>query len=267
MPPSLLYSIQEKITANKLLLKMTKPVVDIYRKGMAIYGPSTTTVTVNSLSAKFRTESFEEVRHFWPVLGEEDELADLLSELQPADIFYDIGAHIGIYTCFVAQVINEGQVVAFEPVQTNTERLCENLHLNNTGADIHSVALSDETKQLEIDIDSDAPGTIGHLTKDTAKESDIVTSVRGNDYIQENDIPLPNIIKIDIEGAEFKALRGLEGSLDECRLIYCEVSNSLQKYGDSEEELIQFLQNRGFEIEYISEKDVIHGDIKATRSR
>ena len=267
MTNKLLHSVRDRIVSSEFLLRGTKPIVHMLRRGIANYGPSTTTISLNDRFAKFHTESFEEVRHFWPVLGEADELADLLSELQPTDTFYDLGAHVGIYTCFASQVVGEEGVVSFEPVQANIKRLRENLYLNNTSADIRPVAVSDENKQLEIDIDSNAPGTIGHLTKDTAKESDIITTVIGDHYIRENDLPLPNVMKIDIEGSECKALRGLKGSLGECRLIYCEVSDSLQKYGDSEEELVEILLNEGFEIEYIYEKDIVHGDIKATRTR
>lgn len=263
---SLLDSARDRITASEMLLRATLPIVNAYRKGLTAYGPSTTTVTINGFSCEFYTETFEEIRHFYPIYGERDELADLLSELQPTDTFYDIGAHVGIYTCFASQIIDEGQVVAFEPVQPNVDRLGENLRMNNASADIHSVALSDESNWIEIDIDSNLPGTIGHLTKDAAEKSDSVNMVIGDDYIQENNIPIPDVIKIDIEGAECKALRGLEDSLDDCRLIYCEVSNALQKYGDTEEELVGFLREKGFEIEYFSERGVTHGDLKATRN-
>lgn len=267
MTSNLLHSVKDTITNSEVLLKGTKPVVDICRKGIAGYGSSTTTDTVNNVTAEFYTQSFEEVRHFWPVLSEKDELADLLSELRPTDTFYDIGAHVGIYTCYASQIINEGQVVAFEPVPTNITRLRENLRLNSVSADVHSVALSDEAKQLEMDVDSDKPGTIGHLSKNTAEESETITSVIGDDYIQENNIPLPDVMKMDVEGAECKVLRGLEDSLSECRLIYSEVSDSLHTYGDSEEELIEMLQDMGFEVEYLAENDVMHGDLKATRDR
>lgn len=267
MTSNLLHSARDKIANSEVLLNGTKPVVDVFRKGIASYGASTTTATVSNISAEFYTQSFEEVRHFWPVLAEKDEIADLLSELRPTGAFYDIGAHVGIYTCFVSQIVSEGQVVAFEPVPSNFTRLRENLRLNGVGADVHSVALSDEAKQLEMSVDSDKPGTIGHLSKDTAEESETITSVIGDDYIKENNIPLPDVMKMDVEGAECKVLRGLEDSLSECRLIYSEASDQLQKYGDSEEELVEILQDLGFEVEYLSENDVIHGDLKATRDR
>jgi hypothetical protein len=61
-------------------------------------------------------------------------------------------------------------------------------------------------------------------------------------------------------------LRGLKNSLKNCRLIYAEVSDQLHKYGDSEEKLIELLQEKGFKIEYLSEKGTTHADIKATRN-
>lgn len=267
MASNLLHSVKDRITNSEVLLRGTKPPVDVCRNLIAGYGSSTTTVTVNHLSLEFYTQTYEEVRHFWPVFGPKDELGDLLSELRPADTFYDVGAHVGMFTCFASKTVSEGQVVAFEPVSHNIHRLRENLRLNGISADIHSVALSDESKQLEMSLDSDKPGTIGHLSKSTAEESETITSVIGDDYIQENNITLPDVMKMDVEGAECKVLRGLEDSLSECRLIYSEASDQLQKYGDSEDELIEILQDLGFEIEYLSENDVIHSDLKATRDR
>ena len=237
------------------------PVINTSREGIASYGSSTTTVTVNNITAEFYIQSYEEVRHFWPYLIDKDLISDLLAELKPTDIFYDIGAHTGIFSCLTGQTITEGQVVAFEPVQININRLRENLRLNNTSAEINPVALSDESKLLEMDVDSNKPGTIGHFKKNIAEESESINTVIGDDYIQKNNIPLPNVVKIDVEGVECKVLRGLENHLTECRLIYAEARDDfLQKYGDSEKELVGMLQDMGFEVEYVDSNN-----LKATR--
>lgn len=265
MDSDLLRPVKDVITKNKILLKFIEPSVDICRKKIAKYGSSKTTVSVNDVSAEFYTESFEEVRHFWPLLGEREEISDLLSELKPTDTFYDIGAHVGIYTCVVGQLVNQGQVIAFEPVSSNVTRLQENMQLNDISADVHPVALSDQAKQWEMRFGSDEPGTVGYLSKRTDGDSETITSVTGNSYVRGNDMPLPNVMKIDVEGAECKVLRGLKDQLTECRLIYSEVSDKLYRHGDSEDELVEILQEMGFTVEYFSNNGVTHGDLKATR--
>lgn len=269
MSSNLLCFLRDKISKSNTLASAISPVMTTCQKGVASYGYSTTAHTINNISSEFYTQTYEETRHFWPFLFHRDEVDDLLSELRPTDTFYDIGAHVGMFTCYATQKVSEGEVVAFEPVQSNINRLRENLRQNSINPDvysIHSVALSDEPKLLWMDVDSNEPGTIGHLTKTTAAESETIKSVEGNEYIQENNIPLPDVIKMDVEGAECKVLRGLEDSLSECRLIYSEVADHfLQRFNDSEEELIGTLQEMGFEVEYLSEDDTKIGDLKAIR--
>lgn len=41
--------------------------------------------------------------------------ADLINELTSDDVFYDIGLHIGIYSCLAADKITSGEIILFEP--------------------------------------------------------------------------------------------------------------------------------------------------------
>ena len=47
----------------------------------------------------------------------------LLSEVSPGQVFYDVGSNVGEYAMFLAKrVMEEGKVVAFEPVKSSYER-------------------------------------------------------------------------------------------------------------------------------------------------
>ncbi|TKX46006.1 FkbM family methyltransferase [Halorubrum sp. ARQ200] len=50
-------------------------------------------------------------------------LQDMLSELNETDVFYDIGANIGIFSCFAAQKLENGHLVSFEPYPPNVNQL------------------------------------------------------------------------------------------------------------------------------------------------
>ena len=54
--------------------------------------------------------------------------------VKPGDVFYDIGANIGVYTIFAAQCIGaNGKVYAFEPHSANFTRLLDNIRINQLG--------------------------------------------------------------------------------------------------------------------------------------
>jgi len=74
---------------------------------------------------------------------------DILSEVASDDVFYDIGANIGVYSCIVGSdtdiVVN-----TFEPIPENIARLSTNMNLNNVSGNIFQLPLSDKTTSSKI---------------------------------------------------------------------------------------------------------------------
>jgi FkbM family methyltransferase len=150
------------------------------------------------------------------VSSERPVFSDLFANLRPDDVFYDVGAHVGIFTRPVANHLSEGSVVAFEPGQGAT-RLREavgeapNVHVvekaisRRGGAGYHA-----------------HEGRVGLLGDDDAREFAVTD---GREILDEGRLPLPNVVKIDVFGAELDVVEGLEPLLErpECRLVYCEV--------------------------------------------
>lgn len=262
-----LHQLREAVLESPVATRIFKVPVTAYRKGIYYYGPEKAKVSVaENLSAEFYTETTEEIRHFYPVYGELDNLSSLVDDLQSDDVFYDIGAHVGIYSCVVGKVIGGSQVFAFEPHPKNASRIRENAELNDvSGIHVYQLGLSDSAETAELGIDADEPGAVGHSDSVIRKQRVDVEYVRGDRFVANQQLPYPTVIKVDIEGAELTALRGLEGVLDECRLIYCEMSDRLEHYGDSKEKLLNWLNERGFEVESLGKGGVDHDDIRAVR--
>ncbi|MHC4817879.1 MAG: hypothetical protein ACYTF8_07475, partial [Planctomycetota bacterium] len=65
-----------------------------------------------------------------PELFEEEQLAAVLAELRDDDVVYEIGAHVGLWTVFLASRVSRGQVHTFEPDGANRKQLEANLALN-----------------------------------------------------------------------------------------------------------------------------------------
>lgn len=174
-------------------------------------------------------------------------LADLLNALRPSDVFWDIGADRGLYTCLTGETISDGRVVAFEPHPIRRGELERNLQRNGVSALIRTEALSDTDGTAAFGYRIEPDGDGGEFT---------ATLARGDQLVQRVAVYPPTAIKIDVEGAELAVLRGLEETLerDACRLVYVELHNRISDFGGTWEELKEFLRDRGFAIETIAKR-------------
>lgn len=231
-------------------------------------------VKINGESAIFeasRASGGDKVR--WMSREESHFLGEVVSEIKKDDTFYDIGANIGFFSCFAANIIERGKVVAFEPYPPNVRQLERNLSHNSpkSGYEVAEVALSDHHGTIDFTASSDGPGkqtgTI-HPTGDSIK----VETWPGDQYIMNRDLSPPSVVKIDVEGAEPLVLRGLKESLaqDDCRALFCEIHlpaphrPSFEDYGETKEGLIDIIEDMGFEIEFEMERRADYY-VKATK--
>jgi FkbM family methyltransferase len=185
-------------------------------------------------------------------------LEDVLAALEPEDVFYDVGANIGMYSCLAADRLDT-TVVAFEPHPTNADRLAENVDLNDADVELYRCALgeSDETASLTITLDK--VGSAGHtlFADDVEREREGYPSVdvsvrRGDSFVESEGLPAPTVLKIDVEGAELDVLRGLSDHLSRpsCRLVYCEVHpDRLAARGAAVSDVADCLESYGFSVE------------------
>jgi len=126
--------------------------------------------------------------------------------LKPGAIFIDIGANIGYYTLLAAaHVGSAGKVIAFEPSSANCDLLRMSLHANNfTNVQLHPSAVADFEGIVGFGMD-DSNGRIS--LDDPTSAAFQVRAVRLDIFL--NDQPRIDLIKIDIEGAEGRALSGM----------------------------------------------------------
>jgi FkbM family methyltransferase len=139
---------------------------------------------------------------------------------------FDIGAHIGISTlCFAKLVGPQGHVAAFEPNQYNKERLEENLKENpdlSAHVDIYNYAVSNTDGEIEFVYSANIEGGTSsgsfiseadtHLSKDIYEKEIGFIRQRVPGYTLDTLTTkigrVPDVIKIDVEGAEFLVLEG-----------------------------------------------------------
>jgi FkbM family methyltransferase len=187
---------------------------------------------------------------------EPNELAFLDRVLQPGMTFVDAGANDGIYTVFAARRVGPGGTVwAFEPSRREQERLRCNLELNGLQALVFPVALADIHGQAEFtvsDAEHQGQSTLGAFAHDgvQAQGKELVDVRRLDDLLSEHPVTRIDVLKLDVEGAELRVLRGAVGMIERYRpYVLMEVSEgSLRHQGTNSEELLDFLRAQQYRI-------------------
>jgi FkbM family methyltransferase len=178
----------------------------------------------------------------------------------------DVGAHVGLFTLAAAlRVGPTGRVVAFEPSPATLASLHRHIALNGFGDRVEVVPavvgevegetaffVSGETMSASVSrvsLDELSPGH--RATRGTEIR---VPAVTLDSFCAQRGIR-PDRVKIDVEGAELRVLRGavelLRGSAD----VVCEIHPAqLEAAGDSEEELIAFVNGHGRTLATIDER-------------
>jgi len=130
--------------------------------------------------------------------------------VRPGAVVYDIGANVGFYTLLAATLVGpEGTVVAFEPLPRNLHFLSAHISMNGlTNVVVRPVALADRSGTLRFD-DSGGPSE-GRLAAEGSKTVECATL---DALAAEGEIPPPDVIKMDVEGAELLVLRGGEATI------------------------------------------------------
>lgn len=195
-------------------------------------------------------------------------IKDILSELDNGDVFFDIGSNIGMYSCVISQRIGAESVVAFEPSPPAYRKLQKNSKLNGNFHHFQ-IAVSDTDDMIEFAVDvGDVQSRMSTINTDSsATDYEIreVSSRKLASVVEDEDLPLPNIIKIDVEGAEFKVLNGMDRLLDSIRIIYCEIHHPvLDDFNTDGEEIIEYLESSGFDVKTVHKRDR-NEFVKATR--
>jgi len=161
--------------------------------------------------------------------------------VKPGQVFYDVGANVGFFSLLAsAAVAPLGQVIAFEPLPRNLELLRANLALNDVrNVLIHEAAVADCPGHARFT--DDASPSMGRMTTD---EGITVPTVAIDDLVAAGTLPPPDVIKMDIEGAESLALAGAHDTLLQHRpLLYLSTHGFRQH-----EACCSFLEKLGYTI-------------------
>lgn len=149
-------------------------------------------------------------------------------------VVWDVGGNAGFYAALLSKICGDkGRVISFEPVPPTFHGLCANLKAAGIeNVSVMNLALSDQDGEMPISFDPNSDTTSSlEIRSDAGCVNVHVAS--GDALVASKTCPTPTMIKMDIEGHELKALKGMLGILSgpECRAVLCEIHFSILAAG------------------------------------
>lgn len=180
-------------------------------------------------------------------------LERLIGELHVGDTFLDVGANIGYYSLLASHRIGaEGVCYAFEPSPREAARLLENLVLNHCNNVVMvSCAASDRQGAALINVTREHTG-LNHLRGVVQADDRGGTPCKCAMTRVDAVVPVGNRIalaKVDAEGSELEALRGMSCLLQKGLVgaLMVEVTEALLvRYGHTKKDLYSFMAGYGY---------------------
>lgn len=148
---------------------------------------------------------------FW---DKECETLAWIKSFDDGDVFFDVGANIGIYSLYCAYLYPKCQILAFEPHKPNFFRLLDNIRING----FNNIApflycIGDKTGHVDFSSNSNETGSSGGQMKDPSEIGEIPCWSLDDFIIHGFYSPNPTHIKIDIDGQELKVVNGMTETL------------------------------------------------------
>ncbi|WP_166437268.1 FkbM family methyltransferase [Niastella caeni] len=181
----------------------------------------------------------------------------LLNNVKSDSVFVDVGANFGYYSCMIAKKIESGKggkVYSFEANKNAFAFLEKNISLNWidwNAVSLHCIALSDKdgtvqfksykyrfggSQIVDYDESTEDLNVAEVLTVNTKKLDQVLGAETKVDFV-----------KIDVEGAEFKVLKGAENTITNnpnINLLLEWNNDQFRQHGASPAEVIAFLKGK-----------------------
>jgi len=189
------------------------------------------------------------------------ELSLFKQELQDANIVFDIGANIGLYSLVASRAIkNEGKVYSFEPDPISFSNLQHNIEGNSIqNVILINKAVSSKNGLAKLSSSySETMRTLNYLTTtpENSKKTIDIETISLDDFFKTRSQKV-DVIKIDVEGWEFEAFKGMTNLIktNSTLKIFLEFDPyALTRSATNIPEFINFLHSSGFIFYNIDEK-------------
>jgi FkbM family methyltransferase len=162
----------------------------------------------------------------------------------------DAGANIGLFTVLAAaRVGSHGRVIACEPSTTTMELLRDNVARNGFGwVELREVALAEQPGRLQMQVFEPGSGFSSFAPPAQSGASSIEVEVTTLDEVAGPLLERTRLVKLDVEGAELRALRGATALLERARpdfIVELEPEH-LERQGSSLAEVQALFHDAGY---------------------
>ena len=190
--------------------------------------------------------------YFFGHYHERYETALVADLLDPGEVFWDVGANIGYFALVAAAAVGDtGQVLTFEPGAAALERLRANVALNHyKNIVIYPLAVAEvegEATLYRAEGMADSSASLFAAVAGTVG-GEVCRTVALDDFLKKEKLRPPDFLKLDVEGAELRALQGAAQILAKHRpllLVEMEEKN-LRAAGASKAAIQAFLTDFGY---------------------
>jgi FkbM family methyltransferase len=208
----------KKLYRNKKLRKFIIPLLKKLNLGNI-------TIKHHYTGSKFKLDAFTHKGYWYHGKNREKIQMDIFKKLiKEGDTVFELGAHIGYISLYFSKLAGQsGKLYVFEPGANNLPYVRENIaHSKIKNIQLVEKAVSDTNGTASFYLEN-LTGQSNSLVKDYRVTKKIqsksfvelnknevqVETIRLDDFVQQNNIRSINFIKIDIEGAEYMAIKGM----------------------------------------------------------
>lgn len=171
---------------------------------------------------------------------------------RPGTTVIDVGANVGFYTRRFAEWIRPGgEVIAIEPEELNVESLRRVIgRYGLVNVKVVQAVASEQSETLRLQPNPYHPAD--HRIAETGVE---VTAISIDDLLRESGWPAVSLVKIDVQGAEERVLRGATRMLEQVRPpMFIEIDDAaLREMGSSAQSVLNSLASYRYEIQRVVE--------------
>lgn len=190
--------------------------------------PRLLTYSLGNIEARFQACDALELRILegtW--FGEQEMLSGVLSNLGPGGVFLDAGSNLGVFTIFAARAVGpRGIVYAFEPEAIAHARLIENIRLNHLdNVRVFKNALSSARGNRNLSLNNAYGVNQSSRISGANDRCECVETVDFDWLVDHQNLSIPTVVKMDVEGHEYSALEGMRRTLSDpsCVAMFCEI--------------------------------------------
>jgi FkbM family methyltransferase len=216
-------------------------------------------IGVKSAIELFRCETYN---------TKEPETLDWIEQFKPGETLFDIGGNIGVYSLYAAK--RGCNVFTFEPESQNFSRLVNNVSLNSlTQIKPYCMGIADKSELSILYLTSLNAGDSQHQV---GKKSDlfdrefqqitqgcVVFSL--NDLCLKQGLPIPDHIKIDVDGLESQIIQGAGEVLKNSKVKT--VLIEINKSPDDVYDVQKAIESCGFTLSNTSRREFVNEKINA----